>query len=235
MYTLQHKNTGYELTFQYLDYDTSHIIRLRESVSKRLGEIDADVSTIRGDTDICLIINADKIETLTELMRRNWTPSEKYNLLIRVIHGLSSQLIYLIANGLCFYNMTMDDILVVNEKTAVYISPHLLPLAYSTTKKYTYMDLAQIPVHQDNLYASPELRSISKLPAKLPVSSIYWSLAAVIVHCFMFTVPIHKLSCYKETQTQLLLQCSYIRETRMFYLLRRCFEPDHTLRSLLYI
>ena len=235
MYTLQHKNPGYELTFKYLDHNQTYINTLRESVSKRLKEIDIDISVIRGDDDICLIIDAKKIETLSEIMQREWSHSKKYNLLIQVIHGISSQMLFLIANGICFYNLSIDNILVIDDKTAVYISPHLLPLIYSQSKQYTFMSLNNIPANQHNLYASPELRDVVKLPTKLPISSIYWSLASVILHCLFFSIHIDKLFKYNRTQLQLLMQCLHIRETRLFYLLRRCFEPDYSRRSLLYI
>lgn len=232
VYTIQRKTSGYELTFNYTELTLDCIMALRKSISERLSSVDIDVSIVRGDSDICMIINADNLEPLSTAIKREQNDSDKYKLMVQVIYALSNQLIHVIdKEKYCFYNYTMEDVMIVNGgKTAFYISPQLLKITYSPIKNYTYMNLYSFPEHQKNIFASPELSNLSELPAKLPVSAIFWSMGMLVIRGFLINMPIDRFN--RTSSRQLLAQCSRIKGTRLYNMLVHCIEPNHRLRTI---
>jgi hypothetical protein len=231
-YNIQHKTTGYEITFNYTHTTLDNIMALKKSITDRLSSVDIDVSVVRGDSDICMIINADNLEPLNTAIKKVQSMSEKYKLLVQVIYALSNQLIYLLDKEKhCFYNYTMEDVILINGgKTAFYILPHLLKTNYSPNKNYTYMTLYNFPEHQKNEFASPELFTLSTLPAKLPVSTIFWSMGMLIIRGILINMPIENFN--NINPQQLLDQCDCIKGTRLFNMLTYCIKQNHRLRTI---
>jgi hypothetical protein len=126
-----------------------------------------------------------------------------------MIYCLSKQLEYLIKQqSKCFYTYDPNKILIIDEKTYIYLSQEHL--------KEIKKDLINIfsPIEK-NEYISPELNDLKTLPISINYKTIFYSLGLIILK---------NLSNLDD-----------INETKLYYFLKRCLNLNPKDRYLIYI
>jgi len=158
--------------------------------------------------------------------------SVKFKKTIQLIQTLGQQIEYLRENeNKCFYEYNLDNIVVINEDTFIYLSNNLLTL--QTLKNKTTMTFNFPFVKQE--FISPEIIKINCIPFTVNSKAIYFSLGILSVY-FLFNQILSSSSSSSCTrQSNLLFILTPIKATKLYYLLLRCLEIEPERRSLLYL
>jgi hypothetical protein len=148
----------------------------------------------------------------------------QYNLILKIIYSLSKQIHYLLNNeSKCFYKLDVSNILVIDDCKFIYLShEHLNDV--KETKIVIYR-----PISKTNGYLSPELKNINSIPISINYKTIYYSLGLLILDNNI------NISTEKEINILLDNELKYIKDTKIYYFLKRCLCNDPNKRFLLYV
>jgi hypothetical protein len=151
----------------------------------------------------------------------------KFKKTIQLIQTLGQQIEYLRENeNKSFYEYNLDNIVVINEDTFIYLSNNLLTL--QTLKNKTTMTFNCPFVKQE--FISPEIIKINCIPFTVNSKAIYFSLGILSIY-FLFNQIVDSCTC----QSNLLLILTPKKATKLNYLLLRCLEIEPERRSLVYL
>jgi hypothetical protein len=165
---------------------------------------------------------AEKVSTLEELLKTYKDKKMPYNVCVRMIYCISSQLDELEKTHKFLYGLDLDDILVINDDIFLIASTeYLMPMS---DKTFTFYAPFEMP-----FFSSPELLSIKSIPAEVHFKCFYYSLGGLLMHCL-----------FGKTQSQiddaeLEKLIDPISQTKMYWFLKRCFASTPSKRSLLFI
>ena len=136
-----------------------------------------------------------------------------YEMILNIIYSLSKQILYLLKNeSKCFYKLDVSNILVIDDCNFIYLS---------------YQDLKDIkgkniciytPISKNTGYLSPELKISKTIPILVSYKTIFYSLGSLIIDNIN---NIDDLSC--------------IKDTKLYYFLKRCLYEEPDKRFLLYV
>lgn len=148
-----------------------------------------------------------------------------YELMLKMIYCLSSQLKYLIENcNNVFTGYSMDNVIIIDDDKFIYlpnndyihnIEDELITITY--------------PFSPTDFFLSPEMSLISEIPSKVHYKSSYYSLASLIIFCLKLDDEITERNLIN------ILDNSQIKGTKMYFLLIRCLIAEPENRCLLYI
>jgi hypothetical protein len=171
------------------------------------------------DNGSSLIIKAHSIKTLYDYTREKLS----YSLSLKMVYYLSKQLSYLIENeSKSFYTYDPKNILVIDNKIFVYLSlDHLKdikndnihichPIKIENSLGASFEE-PTIVKH----YLSPELLNVKSIPIIIHYKTIFYSLGLLL--------------------TDFLSSINSIKETKLFYFIKRCLKDSPSERYLLYI
>lgn len=142
----------------------------------------------------------------------------------RIIYCLSIQFQYLLENERkCFYTLDPNNILVVDNSKFIYLSnDHLKEVKNNDI--YIYK-----PIVKNNLYLSPEIKSIYQIPIITNYKSIFYSLGSFIISI------LKNENLTNNSRFELLEKISYLEGNKIYYFLQRCLNEKPERRFLLYI
>lgn len=135
---------------------------------------------------------------------------------------IGNQIFHLENRGHTLSWIDPKHIIVVDNKYFLYLGDeHVVKLS----NKHTFFITKPIFM-LESLYLAPEYKCVRKLPAELPKSAVYYSLAAVIVHSLFPDKPI------QEFHTNVLAP---ILDTKLYWMLLKCLTAEPSERVCLII
>ena len=119
----------------------------------------------------------------------------------------------------------MEDFLIINLNNDEKI------LLFLNSDKFLKLDDNKIeierPFSKKNLFLSPELYKVDKIPTKIDKKSIFYSIAVFITHCLNNISDIKDINFEKQLES--------IKNTKLYFALIRCLNVNIKNRFYLYI
>ena len=170
---------------------------------------------------------AHSIKTLNQykadLMQAKLVPNFSYLNTLKLVYYLTKQLSYLIEEeSESFYQFTPENIIVIDNSKYMYLSLNHLKKIDEKTELIRFTS----PFDRDG-FVSPELLKIKSVPTTINYRTIYYSLGLLVLDC---------LFDYKENDTSNLEEImGPIKETKLFYLVKRCLDEEATNRVIFHL
>lgn len=219
-------NVEYEI-YKNENIENVYKIKLKtpsEVLLKSLKQTKIITGIIINDFFTEITFQAYNVLPLEEYIKKtNWT----YEKTLDIISSLTKQIETLKKNSYSFYGFNKEAIIVINESIFFQISSdYLFPL----TKEYIQI---HIPFSK-NMFISPEMLYLYKLPVKVHFKTIYYSLSALCIYLLYKKNLFEKKNVKPEINdiNELLIT---IEGTKLYWFLLRGLTEDVEKRSLLYI
>jgi hypothetical protein len=173
--------------------------------------------------------HANNIQTWKEYTKEGQV---SYNIFMRLIYYLSTQLKYLIETcNKTFMGYSPEHIIVINNERFIYLHVNQLHSIHNE-----FIDL-KYPFSPDEFYMSPEHHSIKEIPATIHYKACYFSLACFIIHGYYNQKhdlkDVNNINNINNITHK--LEILPIKDTKLYYLLKRCISEDLTNRCILFI
>ena len=172
-----------------------------------------------GDLIKKFTIKADSVTTLKELLKKHKNKLP-YELCMELLYNIGNQIQTLERFYLGIPCIELDDIIVVNDKTFLFLnSDKLIDI------KSQQLEIEQ-PIKK-SMFFSPELKEIKKIPANISYKSSFYSLGSLIVFCYY-----HK---QLDINSEISLQIKSLYTSKLYWSLLRLLEKDTSKRHYLII
>jgi len=177
-----------------------------------------------------IFINCESIKLFSTYLNEN-DNLLTYEQCLQIINSLSIQINYLFENNYGFYSIDLNDLIVIDNNVFLIINcDKLLKFDIHTNDKmllvYKYINV------NDICFNNPEILNINELPCKISHKCIYYSLGLLIIHC-LFGTKLQELNY--EPNENILNLIEPIKNTKMYYFLKRCLQNDVNNRYLLFL
>jgi hypothetical protein len=159
---------------------------------------------------------AENITPLKDLIKNN---SLSHNKCIKLIYDLTNQILYLKKLGYSFYGFDINDILVVDELFMFCSAEYVAPLVNELIIFYS-------PIKQA-YFSNPELYNLTILPSEISYKCCYYSLGTLVVYCL--------LNAYINKIEEIEKVIEPLYNTKIYWFIKRCLDPDINKRELLLI
>jgi hypothetical protein len=159
---------------------------------------------------------AENITPLKDLIKNN---SLSHNKCIKLIYDLTNQILYLKKLGYSFYGFDINDILVVDELFMFCSAEYVVPLVNELIIFYS-------PIKQA-YFSNPELYNLTTLPSEISYKCCYYSLGTLVVYCL--------LNAYINKIEEIEKVIEPLYNTKIYWFIKRCLDPDINKRELLLI
>ena len=129
---------------------------------------------------------------------------------LKMVEDLGAQILFMERNSQGFLFFNLEDIIVIDQHFFLFLN---------TEYVFSLDSQKNLEINRPfrlSEFSAPELKSIQELPTTISYKTIFYSLAAIILHCLQVDL---------ET----------LKPTKLFYFLERCLEEDPTNRMFLYI
>lgn len=175
---------------------------------------------------------ADTVKPLTTFQQERTTSVAQ---VAKMIRCLSKQIAYLLETEHCVYmGFHPNNVLIINNEVFLYVvgSEWVVPCDPDTNQV-----TISCPFTTADFFVSPELRTITSLPAEVHFKMAYFSFACLLLSVILRgdnTFYEEYLTHKREPKEMLdLLARHPIKDTRIFWLLSRCLVEDPTKRSII--
>ena len=172
-----------------------------------------------GDLIKKFTIKADNVTTLKELLKKHKNKLP-YELCMELLYNIGNQIQTLERFYLGIPYIELDDIIVVNDKTFLFLNSNKL-----LDIKSQQLEIEQ-PIKK-SIFFSPELQEIKKIPANISYKSSFYSLGSLIVFCYY-----HK---QLDMNSEISLQIKSLYTSKLYWSLLRLLEKDTSKRHYLII
>lgn len=133
---------------------------------------------------------------------------------IHMIDTLTRQIKYLETKQYAFYGHSIEDIIVINDDIFININAEtLLPIK---DNKISFLS----PFIKTQ-FMSPEISNITSLPSKIHYQSSYYSLAALVIYCFLSKTTLELDITDRKKEEAILKPIFY---TKIYWFLKRCLH-----------
>jgi len=169
-----------------------------------------------------LFFKATTVETLIQHKKKHC---------LEMTANLINQLQYLIKHtNQCFIGYSPENTIVIDGKKCIYLSiEHLVPIE---TKKETIT--ITYPFTKNDFFLSPELKTLKVIPSQTHYKTSYYSLACLIIYS-LITKDVKTYTIEESDNISDMLECISIKETKLYYLLKRCLHEEPSKRSILFL
>lgn len=172
-----------------------------------------------GDLIKKFTIKADSIITLKELLKKHKNKMP-YELCMELLYNIGNQIQTLERFYLGIPYVDLDDIVVIDEKTFLFLnSDKLIDI------KSQQLEIVQ-PIKK-SMFFSPELQEIKKIPAEISYKSSFYSLGSLIVFCYY--------NKELDMNTEIDIQIRSLYTSKLYWSLLRLLEKDTSKRHYLII
>jgi len=172
-----------------------------------------------GDLIKKFTIKADSIITLKELLKKHKNKMP-YELCMELLYNIGNQIQTLERFYLGIPYVDLDDIVVIDEKTFLFLnSDKLIDI------KSQQLEIVQ-PI-KNSMFFSPELQEIKKIPAEISYKSSFYSLGSLIVFCYY--------NKELDMNTEIDIQIRSLYTSKLYWSLLRLLEKDTSKRHYLII
>jgi hypothetical protein len=183
-----------------------------------------------------LTFKATKVQTFNQyqfdLERENGTKNLQYNSILKMIYNLATQLNFLITNySKTFLGYSPENLIVVDKNKYIYLSSEYL-LNISNEQV-----LITFPFSQNDFFMSPELLNVKDLPSSIDYKVTYFSFGCLLLYGFLGDDDFMKNDDEKTSEEKLKIQMDtiFIKNTKLYWLLKRCLVEESKNRSILFI
>jgi len=149
-----------------------------------------------------------------------------YNTIIQLINCINKQQKILEKNGLGFFSLAFEDIVVVDEWNFFCANPNLIAPLTDTAIFSKKIFVFNSPIER-NRFSSPELLRLNKLPSSVSLKTFYYSLASLAFFCFF------RKHYTNDPEINFLFES--ILYTKLYWFLKRALEHDVNKRSMIFI
>jgi len=173
---------------------------------------------------------ATSIQTLKQFQEKQ--QKLRIHVAAKLLLNLASQLKYLISHhNQSFIGYTPENIIVIDQNKFAYISNEYL----SSIEKNKI--LMTFPFSLDDFFISPEQNKLTKLPSTIHYKTAYYSLACLIIYSLSSEDDFLKDDTDKMLQERFMdqLESLPIKETKLYWVLKKCLVEEPIERSLLFI
>jgi hypothetical protein len=175
--------------------------------------------------DGALFFSAENVKDLKSYLLENKFKMTQ-NKCITMIDDLTKQIIYLRKKNYGFYGFDIEDILVVDDNKFIICScQYLLPLLEDDLIFYS-------PIKKP-YFSNPEIITINELPSKINYKCSYYSLAILIIFCFLNKYLLKGNEIKSEEEIEKELIC--LKDTKIYWFLKRCLKTEIKKREMLLI
>jgi hypothetical protein len=172
----------------------------------------------------CVFFTSEKIISLTDDLK-NVGFKYSYQSCVKMIHCLSIQINYLKELGYSFYGFDLNDIVLIDNQYII-LNPNYLEPIFEN-------NIFIINVINHPYFANPELYNLTKLPIKINYKSCYYSLGVLIIYCLLNTYLLVGHELKNDFEINIVLEP--IKNTKLYWFLKRCLDQNVENRTLLYI
>lgn len=162
----------------------------------------------------------------------NVSPTDLYSVVINFLYSINNQLINLIKNNYCFTCLLLQDIIVIDNHTFIYINPkYLSKINCDNMIKLNYPFPKQA-------FLSPEVSSLTYIPFFTSYKSIYYSLGSMLIHIlFQSQDNINDINpTYNMKSENDIINILYpIRFTKLYWCIIRLMKNCYHKRLLLFL
>lgn len=232
-------NNEYEL-LKDPKFDTSFYIKLNKPNVSLLNSL-MRTRIILGssiiDNNKTLHFKAYTVESYEQyqgaLQKKNGTKRFPYEIALRLAYYLAKQLKYLlIEEDKCFYEFNPENILVLDESKFVYLSDsHLLELDENSMKIQIARPFTIRNININIDFVSPEFAKIRELPSQIHFKTIFYSLGRLLMFSLTNENEIERI--HTDEEIEILLKP--VKETKLYWLIKRCLDDDPEKRMLLLV
>jgi hypothetical protein len=173
------------------------------------------------DDYMSLSFNATSVKSLKSFLKA----SLPYELVLKIIYQLSIQLKYLIeTHNETFIGYNINNVIVIDDTTFVYISNEELCNIEFDQITISY------PFSRNDFYMSPDISNIKEIPSKAHYKSVFYSLGCLLLDCLLC-----KDEESEERSPYKILDKLPIKQTKLYYFLKKCLSEEPNNRYLLFI
>jgi hypothetical protein len=149
---------------------------------------------------------------------------------LKLVYHLTKQVSYLIEEeSHCFYQFTPENIIVIDNTKFIYLSLNHLKKIIEGTELMKFI----APFDRDG-FVSPELLEVKSVPSMINYRTIYYSLGLLVMDCLFDyinqEIDITDITNITNNNNNNIL--NPIKDTKLFYLIKRCLHEDPTSRVI---
>jgi len=168
-----------------------------------------------------LFFSAESVKDLKSYLQEN-NGIKNY---INMIDDLTKQIIYLRKKNYGFYGFDINDIIVIDDNKFVICScQYLLPLIEDNMVFYS-------PINKPYFF-SPDI-IINELPSQISYKCSYYSLGVLITYCITKKYLLKGNEIKSEEEIEKEIKC--LKDTKIYWFLKRCLKTEIKKRELLLI
>jgi hypothetical protein len=175
-----------------------------------------------------IIFKATKVQTMYEyqkdIEREYGTPKMPYNSVLKMTYDLVNQLNYLINHSsMTFLGYSPENVIVVDKNKYIYLSNE-----YLLTIQEDENIIITCPFSQNDFFISPELLVIKDIPSLINYKVTYFSFGCLLLYGLLG----HDDNFDNDN---LLINALSIKNTSLYWLLKRCLVKNPQNRCILFI
>ena len=145
---------------------------------------------------------------------------------IKMIDDLTKQIHYLKDINYGFYGFDINDILVVDESIFLFCcNQYILELEEDILISYS-------PINKP-YFGNPEIFKLTTIPSLIHYKCIYYSLGILVVFCLINIYLLVGNEIKDSKEIEIILKP--LKDTKIYWFLKRCFEENSEKRLLLLI
>lgn len=186
-----------------------------------------------------LIFNAIKVESLKDILKRKDTLS--YRHLKELFNNIAKQFESLEKDNFCHLFININDIIRVelDSQTQIGGTGNDVIFLYLNTQDFLSIEDKKTkilkPFDKKHIFISPELKNINSFPIQIHINSQLYSLAILTCYCGEWNKNQKKYENIEQNIDFFKEYLSNISNTKLYWALLRCLEPNPQQRIYLYI
>jgi hypothetical protein len=183
-----------------------------------------------------LTFKSENVQTFNdfqmEMKRETGTTKIQYELLLKMTQNLANQLNYLISNySKTFLGYSPENLIVIDKHKFVYLSSEYLLNINDENVIITF------PFSQNDFFMSPELLNVIEIPSFINYKVAYFSFGCLLLYGLIGDDDFLKNDDEKTSRDKLkcIMDTIFIKNTPLYWLLKRCLVEEPKNRSIIFI
>jgi hypothetical protein len=184
------------------------------------------VKTVQYDMETnSIFFSAEKVISLKEYVLNSYDKRLSYNICIKMIDELTTQILQLNKLSYGFYGIDISDIIVIDDIFIFCSCEHLSPIKENEIYFYA-------PINKP-YFSNPEILKLTTLPGSINYKCSYYSLGTLVVFCLLKTYLLvgNEIKSSEEIENTI----GHLNNTKIYWFLKRCLDDKIDKRTLLLI
>jgi len=197
-----------------------------ENVDPMYKTIKQMIKLVKYDNESTTIFfSAKTVRTLKEYLLNSFEKKMSYKICIKMIDDLTKQMINLKKLNYGFYGIDINDIMVIDKSFVFCSCKYLMPIKENELWFYA-------PINTP-YFSNPEILKQTTLPSSINYKCSYYSLGTLVVFCFLkeYLLVGNEIKSADEIEQII----AHLKNTKIYWFLKRCLEDDIDTRNLLLI